>query len=228
MAPLGATQDAKTTNGSGELLPESAAIENHPAPLAAADMISRLAGIGVLLLGVVAAFLYLGAWSTPQNLKPGPSTSFSGWAASTRVSAATTQKASTSVDFPKATGRGAPLEGCRLPTRPRASDWPLFSGRRRSPYRWRSKQRARPGPSAFSARRQQWRTAMINLPVFPVKDEQAFYDNLVASEPDPNTQQPDPAQGAAFVAHFGAVLFRTLIVRDGLLSRMLPGWARAR
>jgi len=32
----------------------------------------------------------------------------------------------------------------------------------------------------------------------------------------------------AFVAHFGAVLFHTLIVRDGLLSRMLPGRARAR
>jgi hypothetical protein len=75
---------------------------------------------------------------------------------------------------------------------------------------------------------EQWRTAMINLSVFPVKDAQAFYDNLVASEPDPNTQQPDPAKGVAFVDHFGAVLFRTLIVRDGLLSRMLPGWARAR
>jgi len=32
----------------------------------------------------------------------------------------------------------------------------------------------------------------------------------------------------AFLAHFGAVLFHTLIVRDGLLSRMLPGRARAR
>jgi cytochrome b561 len=32
----------------------------------------------------------------------------------------------------------------------------------------------------------------------------------------------------AFIAHFGAVLFHTLIVRDGLLSRMLPGRARAR
>jgi cytochrome b561 len=28
---------------------------------------------------------------------------------------------------------------------------------------------------------------------------------------------------AAFIAHFGAVLFHTLIVRDGLLNRMLPG-----
>jgi len=32
----------------------------------------------------------------------------------------------------------------------------------------------------------------------------------------------------AFVAHFGAILFHTLVVRDGMLGRMLPGRARAR
>ncbi len=32
----------------------------------------------------------------------------------------------------------------------------------------------------------------------------------------------------AFVAHFGAILFHTLIVRDGMLSRMAPWRARAR
>ena len=32
----------------------------------------------------------------------------------------------------------------------------------------------------------------------------------------------------AFVAHFGAIFFHTLVVRDGMLSRMLPGRARAR
>jgi len=32
----------------------------------------------------------------------------------------------------------------------------------------------------------------------------------------------------AFVAHFGAVLFHTLIVRDGLLDRMVPWRVRAR
>jgi len=31
----------------------------------------------------------------------------------------------------------------------------------------------------------------------------------------------------AFVAHFGAILFHTLIVRDGMLSRMAP-WRAAR
>jgi cytochrome b561 len=32
----------------------------------------------------------------------------------------------------------------------------------------------------------------------------------------------------AFVAHFGAILFHTLIVRDGMLSRMVPWRVRAR
>ena len=32
----------------------------------------------------------------------------------------------------------------------------------------------------------------------------------------------------AFLAHFGAILFHTLIVRDGMLSRMAPWRARAR
>jgi catalase len=47
---------------------------------------------------------------------------------------------------------------------------------------------------------EQWRTAMIHLPVFPFKDPQAFYDNLAASQRDPKTHQPDPAKGAAFLA----------------------------
>lgn len=32
----------------------------------------------------------------------------------------------------------------------------------------------------------------------------------------------------AFIAHFGAILFHTLVVRDGMLSRMAPWRARAR
>lgn len=47
---------------------------------------------------------------------------------------------------------------------------------------------------------EEWRTAMINLPVFPFSTPQAFYDRLVASTPDPQTGKPDPAKLAAFVA----------------------------
>lgn len=48
---------------------------------------------------------------------------------------------------------------------------------------------------------QQWRTAMIALPVFLLKDPQAFYDQLVATTPDPKTGKPDPAAMQAFLAH---------------------------
>ena len=47
---------------------------------------------------------------------------------------------------------------------------------------------------------QKWRTGMNNIPVFPFKDPQAFYDQLVAATPDPKTGKPDPAKLQAFVA----------------------------
>src|ERR1700747_3154293 len=64
VTPLWANQDAKTTNGSGELLGETASMENHPAPLTAGNIFARLAGICVLLLCV------LGGCFSPQKLTP--------------------------------------------------------------------------------------------------------------------------------------------------------------
>jgi catalase len=45
-----------------------------------------------------------------------------------------------------------------------------------------------------------WRTSMNDLPVFPVKDAQGFYEQLVALKPDPATGKPDPARVAAFLS----------------------------
>jgi catalase len=39
----------------------------------------------------------------------------------------------------------------------------------------------------------QWRTAMVNLPVFPVNSPDGFIAQLLASKPDPVTGKPDPA-----------------------------------
>ncbi len=46
----------------------------------------------------------------------------------------------------------------------------------------------------------QWRTAMLNLPVFPDNSPQGFYDRLLASKPVQATGQPDPALMSAFLA----------------------------
>ena len=47
---------------------------------------------------------------------------------------------------------------------------------------------------------EQWRTAMINLPVFPDSTPQGFYDRLLAGKPDPATGQPVPGVMKAFLA----------------------------
>jgi catalase len=47
---------------------------------------------------------------------------------------------------------------------------------------------------------EQWRTGMNNTPVFVVNTPQGFYDQLVASRPDPATGKPDPARLKAFFA----------------------------
>jgi len=41
---------------------------------------------------------------------------------------------------------------------------------------------------------------MINLPVFPFRTPEAFYEQMIASKPDPTTGKPDPAQMSAFLA----------------------------
>lgn len=45
----------------------------------------------------------------------------------------------------------------------------------------------------------QWRTAMLNLPVFPDNSPQGFYDRLIASKPSADTGKPDPQTMAAFL-----------------------------
>jgi catalase len=41
---------------------------------------------------------------------------------------------------------------------------------------------------------EEWRTAMVNLPVFPFRTPQDFYEQMMASAPDPASGKPDPAK----------------------------------
>jgi catalase len=46
---------------------------------------------------------------------------------------------------------------------------------------------------------EEWRTAMINIPVFTVNTVQGFCDQLLASAPESATGKPDPAKISAFL-----------------------------
>jgi catalase len=47
---------------------------------------------------------------------------------------------------------------------------------------------------------EEWRTGMNAIPVFPFSTPQAFYEQLLASRPDPATGKPDPQKMADFLA----------------------------
>jgi catalase len=47
---------------------------------------------------------------------------------------------------------------------------------------------------------EEWRTGMNNIPVFPVNSARGFYEQLLASSPDPATGKPNPAGMKVFLA----------------------------
>jgi catalase len=49
---------------------------------------------------------------------------------------------------------------------------------------------------------EQWRTAMVNVPVFTDRVPQGFYERLLATQPVPSTGKPDPVKVAAFLAKY--------------------------
>jgi catalase len=199
MAPSGANRPAKI---SGKMPSETPAVEKHPAPLTTGSLLARFAGIGVLLLGVLGAFLYLGGWFSPDKLTPARFVDeferVGGIHSGFRRNHA---KGVCIRGFFESNGQGARLSKAVVFQSGRVPVIGRLSLGRGDPHTTNVLSTVRGLGLHFSlSDGEQWRTAMVDLPVFPLKDPQAFYDNLVASQPDPNTHKPDPAKGAAFLA----------------------------
>lgn len=62
---------------------------------------------------------------------------------------------------------------------------------------------------------EQWRTAMINIPVFPDSTPQGFYERLLASAPVPETGRPDPQKMAAFLARHPETVAAMKVIKQG-------------
>jgi catalase len=65
---------------------------------------------------------------------------------------------------------------------------------------------------------EEWRTAMINLPVFPVRTPQAFNQQLLATAPDPATGKPDPSRMQAFLAEHPESAAALQLIRSHTMS----------
>lgn len=65
---------------------------------------------------------------------------------------------------------------------------------------------------------EEWRTAIVNLPVFPVREPEGFYALLLATKPDPATGKPDPAKVEAFSASHPEFVAAMKVIKSNPIS----------
>jgi catalase len=176
--------------------------ENQGAPLSVPSTLARLAGIGVVILCVVGGFLYLGGWFSPYELTP--ARFVNGFEKVFGIHSGFRRNHAKGVcvtGFFDSNGQGARLSKAVVFQAGRVPVVGRFSLGGGNPYVSDAPDLIRGMGLLFRlSDGEEWRTAMINRLVFPFNTPQAFYDNLIASQPDPNTHKPDPEKMSAFVA----------------------------
>jgi catalase len=65
---------------------------------------------------------------------------------------------------------------------------------------------------------EEWRTGMNNIPVFAVNSAQGFYEQLVASKPDPASGKPNPAAMREFLARHPETVRALALIRARPIS----------
>ncbi len=162
----------------------------------------RWAVLGVVVAAIVTAFAYTGGWFSPHQLTPArfidTFEKLNGLHPGFRRNHA---KGLCVVGYFESNGQGARLSRASVFQPGRVAVIGRFSLAGGQPY-------APDGPAAvrglglrFKPRHsQEWRTAMIDLPVFAVRTPEGFYEQLLASKIDPATGIPDPAKMTAFLA----------------------------
>jgi catalase len=169
--------------------------------LSGAKLLSRFALIGIIFAAIVGTFAYLGGWLTPHAVTPARLVDAFEFAAGKHPGFRRNHAKGVGVTgFFESNGTGTRLSKAgvfssgRLPVIGRFS---IGGGLPSAPdlpdsVRGLGLQFTLPDGEL-------WRTAMVNLPVFPVRTPEAFYELLIASKPEPNTGQPDPAKMQAFI-----------------------------
>jgi catalase len=170
-------------------------------PLSIASMLVRLALIGAVLTIVAGGFAYLGGWLTPSTLTP--ARFIDAFQRANGVHAGFRRNHAKGVGvsgFFESNGNGARLSKAVVFRPGRVPVIGRFSLSGGEPHVADSAGAVRGLGLQFSLPDgEAWRTAMINLPVFPFRTPEAFYEQLVAFRPEPTTGKPDPAALKAFL-----------------------------
>ena len=185
-------------------------------PTARRSTLVRWGILGVVILGVAGAFLYLGGWFSPKALTPARFTNgfervdgiYSGFRRNHAKGVCVS-------GFFDSNGQGTHLSKAVVF---QAGHFPVigrFSLAGGNPYVADVPDMVRGLGLLFSLPDgEEWRTAMINTPVFGVNTPQAFYDRLIATQPDPQTGKPDPEKMAAFLESHPETVKATKVIQS--------------
>jgi catalase len=205
------------TSPHGEVRPPA---ENVLAMLSKPRSVVKLAIIGALLLCIVGSFAYVGGWLSPGLLTP--RRFVDGFEEVNGVHPGFRRNHAKGVyvgGYFESNGQGTRLSKASVFEPGRVAVIGRFSLAGGQPY-------AADGPAAvrgfglrFEPRHgEEWRTAMIDLPVFAVRTPEGFYDQLLASKIDPATGKPDPAKMTAFLAGHPETVRAMTIIKAKLFS----------
>jgi catalase len=170
--------------------------------LGTASTLAHFTLIGVALAAVTATFAYLGGWLTPNELTPARFTDGFEEVNGTHPGFRRNHARGVGVTgFFESNGNGVRLSKAVVFQPGRVPVLGRFSLGGGQPYAADTPDAVRGLGLQFSLPNGElWRTAMINLPVFPFPTPEAFYEQLIASKPDPSTGKPDPGRMKAFLA----------------------------
>jgi catalase len=169
--------------------------------LGRASMLARFALIGVALAAVAGTFAYLGGWFTPNELTPARFIDGFEQVNGTHPGFRRNHARGVGVSgFFESNGKGVRLSKAVVFRPGHVPVLGRFSLGGGQPSAADKPDAVRGLGLQFSLPNGElWRTAMINLPVFPFRTPEAFYHQMIASKPDPKTGKPDPANMKAFL-----------------------------
>ncbi len=171
-------------------------------PLRGASLALRLTAIAGALVVSAGLFLYAGGWFTPEELTPAAIINTFEYVNGVHPGFRRNHAKGVCVTgYFDSNGQGQAVSKAQVfvPGRvPVVGRFALAGG---MPYAADTPQTIRSLAILFKQRDgQEWRTAMINIPVFVVNTPQAFNQFLVASSPDPATGKDVPGAMNAFLA----------------------------
>lgn len=196
-----------------------------PSNLSKTNLILRLGCIGVVIAVIAGLFAYVGGWLTPRTLTSKQIVdrfeTLNGVHSGFRRNHA---KGACVSGWFESNGQGAGLSKSSIFQPGRVPVIGRFSLSGGNPYTADTAATVRGLGVLFKLPHgEEWRTAMVNLPVFPAATPQAFYDLLLASAPDSATGKPDPKKMQAFFTEYpesakAIQLFKTYPMSSGFAN----------